>query len=179
MAKGAKKRIRPTPVRAAARAAKRRIRPTPIRMNKPGEAAILLGKNLRELDRIMRGSGCYRVRAHERCNPAKGSSSRASKSTRKSTKKAPAKKTPAKKKKSKAEELKEFEAEIKESMAKSGRKRGEALGSKFLDDLERRYAEIEGVKLPSKSSTPSPSPPAASSSGPVRNIQSLVRKKKK
>ena len=66
MAKGAKKRIRPTPVRAAARAAKRRIRPTPIRMNKPGEAAALLGKNLRELKRLTKGgsygglSGAYR-----------------------------------------------------------------------------------------------------------------------
>ena len=46
MAKGNKKRIRPTLSRPSV--VKRRIRPTFVRKNMPGEAAILLGKNLRE-----------------------------------------------------------------------------------------------------------------------------------
>lgn len=181
MVKGStKKRIRPTPVRASARLAKRRIRPTLIRPNAPGEAQVLLAIN-REVERRareMRGSGCYPVKAHQRCTPARGSKSKASKPKGK----APAKKkAPPKKKKSaktSASELKAFEEQILQNMAKTGRKRGEALGSKFLDDLEKRYAEIEGVKLPSKSSAPSPAP-APASRGPVTNLQSLVRKKKK
>ena len=173
---------------------KRRIRPTLLRRNAPGEAIRLIAANkalemkakqmrgsggnkqfysrvrrelpgaVRKTERMIRGSGCYPVKAHRRC-----SGPRSGKSVKQ---KAPKKRTAKKSKSVTAAELKAAEALILKNMEKAGRKRGESLGSKFLDDLEKKYAAIEGVKLPSKST-----PKASVSKGPAQNIQSLVRKK--
>ena len=99
-----KRRIRPTPVLKVARP-KRRIRPTLLRRNAPGEAIRLIAANkalemkakqmrgsggnkqfysrvrrelpgaVRKTERMIRGSGCYPVKAHRRCSgPRSGKS---------------------------------------------------------------------------------------------------------